>query len=249
MPIAQPQSSVDNNGSQVQLDNNEPVQDEAKLQLDLPTIEREQHKDHYYKHLIAFLTKQTQPIDRNILHKVLSDQSIHIMKDNILYYLHRPKAHKNFQKDWETHIVIPKSLVPNVLYSCHDSKLNGGHYATAKTIQRLYENKVNWRTMHIDAINHVKTCGPCLEYKTPRLGHPPFMKYDVTRGFPMESISIDSYGMLVTTPQGHSHLLGVLCRYSRFLILIPLKTLSAHEIATKLHTWTTHLWQCQIHMD
>ncbi len=142
----------------------------------------------------------------------MHDKDVHILKDKILYYLHRPKLHKNYQKDWELHFVIPSSLISEVLYSCHDSKLNCGHYPTAKTLQRLYQNKVNWRTMHRDTVNHVTTCNPCLQYKSPRLGHPPLMIYDVTDGLPMQSISIDSYGKLVTTSQGNCHLLGVLCR-------------------------------------
>ncbi len=61
----------------------------------------------YYKHLIAYLELQTEPSDRKVSMKVMHDKDVHILKDKILYYLHRPNVHKNYQKDCELHIVIP----------------------------------------------------------------------------------------------------------------------------------------------
>ncbi len=105
----EPQQSTTHNHDNVSHtdSNNESTLDQhhGKLPLDLPTIHREQHADLYYKHLIAYLELQTEPSERNVFWKVIHDKDVHILKDKILYYLHRPKVHMNYQKDWELHIV------------------------------------------------------------------------------------------------------------------------------------------------
>ncbi len=232
-------------------DNTETQPDDDQLPLDLETIKIEQRKDPYYNYLIEYLTTETEPHDRNILRKVLRHKNNHVMKDEILFYIHKPKVHKHFEQDWEFHVCLPIAMRTAILKLVHDSPYGGLHYSSAKTLQKLSTHRVHWNSQNQDVIQYVNECKNCLEFKRSQLPNPPLQNYDPSRGLPFTTVFLDSYGPLPTTKNGFKHIMGCLCRFSHYLILIPLQTNSSAEIALALFhkVYLKHGNIKQIHTD
>ncbi len=111
-----------------------------------------------------------------------------------------------------------------ILKLVHDSPYGGLHYSSAKTLLKLSTHKVHWNSQNHHVVQYVNEC---LEFKRWRLPNAPIQNYDPSRGLPFSTVFLDSYGPPPTTKNGFKHIMGCLCRFSRYLILIPLQTNSS----------------------
>ena len=118
-------------------------------------------------------------------------------------------------------LAIPKALIRDVLYYCHDLPTSG-HFGYIKTLWRV-KQYAWWQYMNIDVANYVKSCRACQFRKSPNtrpLG--PQLKITPIVNNVMKSVSIDLVGPLSQTKNDNRHILTITDQLSKFAIAIPL---------------------------
>ena len=88
-------------------------------------------------------------------------------------------------------IVVPKQLIPEVLYNCHEKQGHPGSTKCLQSIAKLYF----WPNMERDIREHVRTCHPCQMVKLSP--HQPYghLKPLESPSEPLELIAIDTVVM------------------------------------------------------
>ena len=127
-------------------------------------------------------------------------------------------------------LVVPKALVPIVLFHIHDSPLAGhpGKDRSLRQAQRLYF----WPSMRKDITDHCLACASCAAHRPTRHLESPNLAYPIPHA-PWDSVSIDVL-KLPLTENGYQYLLVCVDSFSRFTILVPLKDKSARSVAQAL---------------
>jgi hypothetical protein len=129
-------------------------------------------------------------------------------------------------------LVIPKRLRAEVLTVSHDFSMSG-HYGARKVLRRL-ERRVYWPGMSRDVDAWVSTCKACIQFKHTedvKKG----MTVPLTVSNPWDVACLDIYGPLRETGEGgYTHILVITDKFSNFLILRPLRSLSAQNVAEQL---------------
>ena len=129
-------------------------------------------------------------------------------------------------------LVVPASMVDEVLSEAHDSRWSG-HLGVAKTAERL-KKRFYWPKMAVDVAAHVKSCAPCSQKKSP--SHP------FKAGFgemplpsrPWDWISTDITGPFPTSDSGNRYILVVVCGFSKWVEAFPIPNQEAETVARVL---------------
>lgn len=124
-------------------------------------------------------------------------------------------------------LVVPKERRRNLISVTHHTL---GHVGTRKTLDVLRE-EYYWPNMEGDVRVHVQGCRPCAERKCVAVQLP---RLTTVTGFPFEKIALDITGPLPPAPNGYRYILGVIDYFSKFPMLIPLKTADARSVADVL---------------
>ncbi|XP_068240240.1 uncharacterized protein [Palaemon carinicauda] len=160
------------------------------------------------------------------------------LHEGILMRLFRP-SHLAQEQDWADafQIVIPSSLRSEIVSLAHDG-LNG-HLSIKKTYQKL-QTHYFWPGMKKSVTEYIKSCHICQVIGKPNQSIPPAPLIPIpVLEEPFEKILIDCVGPLPSTCKGNKSILTIMCRSTRFPIAIPLKNISAKNIATNLiHTFS-----------
>ena len=99
---------------------------------------------------------------------------------------------------------------------------------------RKIRERYYWKGMRNDITNFVRTCDVCNEWKINRAQTKTPLVISVTPLEAFEKVSMDTVGLLSTTPSGNRHLLTMQCHLTTFLIAIPLPDIRATTIADAL---------------
>ena len=99
---------------------------------------------------------------------------------------------------------------------------------------RKIRKRYYWKGMRNDISNFVRRCVVCNEWKINRLQTKTPLMISDTPLEALEKVSMDSVGLLLTTPSGNRHLLTIQCHLTKFLIAIPLPDIRATTIADAL---------------
>ena len=193
----------------------------------LPTLEEIkvlQRADQFCSSIIYYLESG----DSSSLPKLQISPDSFVLKDDILY-----KASNVTEDDSLFHVfqlVIPKDLVPTILYHIHDSPLAGhpGKDRSFKKAQRAYY----WQSMRKDITTHCLLCPSCAEHRPSRHYESPSLAYPIPHA-PWDSLSVDVL-KLPMTENGFQYLLVCIDSFSRYSILVPLKDKSARSVARAL---------------
>ena len=130
-------------------------------------------------------------------------------------------------------VLVPVSLRHRVIDSVHAL-----HHPGIRATGRLLARSFIWNRMRADAAAYVRGCIPCGKSKVHQHLRPPpavFPK-DVRR---FETVHLDLVGPLDTV-DGYRYLLTMVDRSSRWLEAVPLRSITAEEVATSfLNTWVS----------
>ncbi|OWZ06938.1 LOW QUALITY PROTEIN: reverse transcriptase, partial [Phytophthora megakarya] len=128
-----------------------------------------------------------------------------LSSDNVLYYtgVSRRKVDEN-QPEMSLRLVVPTTMIQEVLYNCHDS-VEGGHHG----VVRFYQSK--------NVEKHVKSCLDCGSSKSlPQLrGYSPG---NVLAERPFQVVSMDFVIPLPRSRRGNTALLLWHCSFTWFII-------------------------------
>ena len=128
-------------------------------------------------------------------------------------------------KDTYETIVIPRSLIPQVLQMAHDKLGHNGTHRTYVLIKRLYY----WKGLKPSVERHIKRCPQCQSRKKQVVKYAK-LHFDVAT-FPMQFISMDLIGEFhPPTSKKHRYALTVICMLTGYVFCVPLKTKTAEEV-------------------
>ena len=167
-----------------------------------------------------------------------------IIKDEILYR----KWESNDSKNYDLHLVIPKSLNGFVLNQVHNT-LTGGHLGVRKTLYKI-KKRYFWYQIRNDVKNWCSKCDTCAMKKAPhRKPEAPMCKYLV--GAPWERMAIDILGPLPRTDNGNKYIMVVGDYFTKWMEAIPILDAEAKTVADKFVERIVSIFgvPLQIHSD
>ncbi|KAE8742531.1 hypothetical protein FOCC_FOCC011941 [Frankliniella occidentalis] len=130
-------------------------------------------------------------------------------------------------------LVIPTCLVSTMIHQAHSIPLSG-HYAADST-WRIASRSMFWPNMRRDIERYVARCTTCLRFNHGRVPKAPLVRVSPTPGS-WYRVAIDICGPYKPDIDQNTHILTVLCTFSRFLIAVPLKDTKGLTIAQALVT-------------
>ena len=188
---------------------------------------------------VDFPTPTTQPIDLpNSSTRLYQEEDqfckkkIDILEDRIrvkpkvekktkrMFVIHQQLLYKRTVRGLQTiyALVVPKALVTTVLKAVHEGAAHLGRdkcYSQVKT--RFY-----WPTMYTDVANHVQTCNKCQMRKTKnRQQYGDYQPIPVEE-IPFKHISLDLVGPINESVNGHTHIVVINDRLTKYAIAIPI---------------------------
>jgi hypothetical protein len=107
-----------------------------------------------------------------------------------------------------------------------------GHFGREAMYKSLWNQGYWWPSMRADIRDELANCDACCRYTVVKSGFDP-ASY-ITASGPMEHLQMDTSVHLPPSPDGHTCLLVVLCVFTGFIFLRPLKTNSAELVALAL---------------
>ena len=106
-----------------------------------------------------------------------------------------------------------------------------GHLGIEKTLLLLKES-YNWPNIYEDVKDYINKCMFCAKRKVTK--DKKNLGLHITANFPFQKLMIDVTGPLPKSTYGHKFVLGVIDIYSRYTMLIPLKTTDSKQIINVL---------------
>lgn len=132
--------------------------------------------------------------------------------------------------DWKE--VVPADARLDVLRSHHCSDL-APHFGVFKTYKRL-ALRYFWPNMYNDVVEFVKNCDICAAYKCSQEPTPGLMGDPKICTRPFETISIDLVGPLPRSRNGYTFILVVVCCFSKYCQIFPLRRAVGKNIVKHL---------------
>lgn len=152
-----------------------------------------------------------------------------IINDSKLYRYSKNKFNFSNEFDWKE--VVPSDRRSELLQSCHCDELV--HLGTFKTYKRLSQNYY-WPDLYQDVVNFIKNCDVCSAYKHSQKPPAGLMGNPKVCSRPFESISMDLVGPLPRSRAGYTYIFTVVCCFSKFVLLFPLRRAVGKTIAQRL---------------
>jgi len=126
---------------------------------------------------------------------------------------------------------VPKPERVTVLNRIHDHP-TAGHLGIAKTIARAAE-RYYWPRMFADIARYVRRCANCLAHKASQ-ERPAGLLHATPVKAPWEQVSIDLVGPLPRSTDGHSWLLVMQDRFTKWVELSPLRRATTPAVIKQL---------------
>ena len=192
-----------------------------------------QRQDGYVKALAVFVKYKKMPhncLYMEYVHNVLKQVVPHYSSEGLVTI-----------KLGDTNLVlVPKALIPNVLQQCHSHRM-AGHFALAKTLQRVLQNYW-WPDVSKDTAEFCKNCNTCQETNPAHSNMPvPLERMDVVLEFGARV----HFDLMTTLPAAGAlqfkNLLVIKDAYTHWVELIPLPDKEAKTVARALY----EEWVCR----
>lgn len=152
------------------------------------------------------------------------------IKNNSLFRLTKNISNQlTSEFDWKE--VVPSEFRENIIAENH-SEPTSGHLGIFKTYRRLSLNYY-WPNMHQDVVKFVGSCSVCLSYKAQNHTTLGEMGRPKQCSRPFQMISIDFVGPLPTSRKQNSYILVVMCCFSKFCHIFPVRRANA-DIVIKI---------------
>lgn len=175
--------------------------------------------------LDKFCQKITQKLQQ--ADKRFSDMYIINEQHNVL--MRRADSLK-FQNKTQDKIVVPKSLINDVIQEAHVV-----HFGATKTLNFI-RKKYFWHGAYSDVMNFCKRCDKCLTYKAKKTVQEP-LKFFAKGTQPNDLLALDIVGKLVRSNNGYNFILTVMCLTTRHLTCIPMKNITSKSIIQQLNKY------------
>lgn len=152
------------------------------------------------------------------------------IRDAKLFRYSKSKFGLSGDNDWKE--VVPYRARQELIRAQHCGELSP-HFGIFKTYKRL-ALRYFWPKLYHDVVKFVNACDTCSAYKHPQLPTPGLMGNPKVCSRPFETISIDLVGPLPRSRAGYTFLLVVVCCFSKYCLLFPLRRALGKTIASRL---------------
>ena len=144
------------------------------------------------------------------------------------------------ESEFRYQLVVPMLLRPSLLQMFHDVQTLGAHKGHDKMLLAL-QKVAYWPSIRRDARSHVEACEICALYKAQIRWPTPLRQWEVPE-HPNSRVHIDLCGPLDRSSGGHAYILLVVCAFSKYITLIPLKSKTAQEVGQELVNKHIHIF-------
>lgn len=107
-----------------------------------------------------------------------------------------------------------------------------GHFGANYMFSYIWYLGFYWVEMRRQCAELVSACVQCLKFNVGKSGFHPARSLHASE--PFDSCSIDTAGPYQTTPRGYNYFFVYVCLCTRFVLIVPLQTLMAAEVAWEL---------------
>lgn len=114
----------------------------------------------------------------------------------------------------------------------HKNPMIGAHSGYSRLLAKL-KSKFYWKNMAKDILNVTRNCPKCQMNKHSK-NSKENMTITTTPQRPFDVIELDIYVLPMVDLEGFKYVLTVQCNFSKFVILLPMRTKSAPEVARVL---------------
>ena len=125
-------------------------------------------------------------------------------------------------------IVIPHVLKGKVLHIHHYARLAG--HPGGKKLYHAIRRHMYWPSLALDCYGTVRRCASCARNRIKLRKNTTELQLFPAQA-PLESVCIDVLGELIKTSRGHEYLLVITDRFTKLTKTVPLKGISAAEVA------------------
>jgi len=177
--------------------------------------------------------RTAQQIDKSLLtywNRAEAGSSQFVIVDGLLY----KKLPNNDFADSDYTLVLPELYQDQVMRMGHDTEFSA-HLGVKKSLARI--QPVFWfPKMRQKLKGHIKCCAECQRVSPIRKAErQPLGKLDILETFPNDDITVDFLGTkLPKTKNGNQYIMVIIFNNSRFLQAIPMKNMTAENVANKL---------------
>lgn len=181
-------------------------------------IKLHQSSDPRCQQIVAKIGKKEVPFPKHLLFFV----------KNELLYCSR-KLGCGHRTDIKDKLVVPLTLVPEILRMCHDSPVVA-HQGFQKTLNRV-RSVFYWGNIYKHVLNYVKSCDSCVKRRGHRSGGlAPLQRVPVTT-YPMECVAVDAVGPLPLTCSGNKYILVMSDYFTRWPEAYPVPDIKSETVA------------------
>jgi transposase InsO family protein len=162
-------------------------------------LKRDQDEDPDLKLIINFLEDGRLPKNHQAARKLTLNKEAFAMLNGILHYVGFPGKKRQTGR----RIAVPRALVRDVLYDCHDSIL-AAHLGFDRTLAKVQE-RYWWNGLYTEVRDYVRECPDCMRNKfgrTADMGEP----QSIVVSEPWAKTGIDYVGPLKPTKRGNRYI-------------------------------------------
>ena len=188
-------------------------------------IVKHQQDDHNLQFLRDFLLYGTIPSDQDV--KFSHPASQFYFNNRNMFTLENGIIFQTEGVDRKL-LLVPQSLVEEVLYICHDIP-SSGHLGITKTKFRVNLN-YTWYKKSKDISNYVISCKMCNISKSANrpARHPRVIDH---AGFPLQKVHMDHLGPLTVTDNNNAYVLVIVDNFTKWVECLPLPDITAKNTA------------------
>lgn len=154
-----------------------------------------------------------------------------LAESGILYFIDTYGSRRRNKDEQEFPIAVPAAMRGEFLKAYHTDSTSA-HLASKKALPRM-RRECYWPQMTRDLIAFESECASCMEHKVPRRG-PVGDLHSISATQPWEMIGMDILGPLPTSRRGYNYVIVFMDYFSRYVIIRPLRTQTAAEVARVL---------------
>ena len=193
------------------------------LPIDCKLLKVEQETSPYFKPIYDFLAHDILPSNVKAARSIKYRAEEYIMCNGLLFRL----VYKDKEQEFKLQIAIPESMVDKIIMQFHDTILSS-HQGVTRTYLTIRKH-FYFPKMFERISGYIKSCLRCQEFRGKPDTIRPFHCRIPEEYRPFGRISIDCKTM-PNSYTGYKHILVICDEITRFVICIPLKTLTAEVI-------------------
>jgi hypothetical protein len=199
------------------------------IEMNMRNMAELQQKDKWIREMKCYISTNVLPSSDTDAREILLSQDHFYCENDILYHVHETKTSP---KTLYNQVVVPESLIPELLNQSHDSLVSGGHVNYSKLYQKLLPH-VYFKNMFSRSKAYANSCLTCGERKIPRNQTKAPMRPQPIANTPFGTVVIDYIGP-ITPSFGRRYMLVMICEFTRYAVVVPTTSMDASVTARAL---------------